>query len=239
MSVVTSYALCKLCHRRVMRGIFARCSIASHARGRTDHWASLSESHVCPTQRHVADGEVDRFFWIGIVLVLVAVGPGSEVAKARLEVQYQNYHHRPCVDNARRWILEVNMSRALRLRLYVEGDTLRLRSVRRVEMVVPPSDPIPTADKSGFWVEIRDKRDRSLYRRVLGDVLQDTIEVFSNDPNETVARRPRPPGQTEFVVVVPDTPEASSVVFFGTRYAEGRPLGPAQEIARFDVRLRR
>src|SRR5512134_312368 len=123
------------------------------------------------------------------------------------------------------------MSRALRLRLYVEENVLRLRSIRRVDMLIAPSDPIQIFGESGFWVELRDQGDRTLYRRVLADVLEDTVEVFSEDPNETVVRHPRPPGQTEFVVIVPDTGEGSSAIFFGTPYSRGQPLGPAREVA--------
>ena len=105
------------------------------------------------------------------------------------------------------------MSRALRLRLSGDGDALRLQSVRPVDMLVPPSDPTQTSGESGFWVEIRDGENRTLYRKSLGSVLQDTIEVFSDDPKETIARRPSPPGPRDFVVIVPDTGERSAAVY--------------------------
>jgi hypothetical protein len=102
-------------------------------------------------------------------------------------------------------------------------------------MVVPPSDPIEPSDESGFWVETRDTKDRTLYRRVLSDVLQDSIEVFSDDPEETIVRRLAPRAQGEFVVIVPDPGPGSSAVFFGTPYERGRSLGVAREIARFEL----
>ena len=119
----------------------------------------------------------------------------------------------------------------------MSGDvnTLSLRSVQRVDMLVPPVDSA-TSGESGFWVEIRDGADRTVYRRVLGDALQDSIEVFAENPEETIVRRPSPPGPREFVVIVPDTGEPASAVFFSTPFAEGRSLGPAREMARFELR---
>jgi hypothetical protein len=126
------------------------------------------------------------------------------------------------------------MSRAFRLRLAVEGQSVRLQSLRRVDALVPASDPIDVSDQSGFWVEVQDREGRTIYRRVLGNVMQDTIEVFSPDPNETVARRPRPPAQREFIVIVPDPGRGSSAALFGTPYERGRSLGSSREIARFE-----
>src|SRR3954454_24343421 len=114
------------------------------------------------------------------------------------------------------------MSRALRLRLYVEDDTLRLRSANRVDMHIAPSDRTETSGGSGFWVELRDQGDRTLYRRILADVLQDSVEVYSDDPSGTIVRHTLHPAQTEFVVIVPDAEEGSSAVFFGTSYSRGQ-----------------
>jgi hypothetical protein len=117
----------------------------------------------------------------------------------------------------------------------VEGQSLRLQSHRRVDTLVPASDPIEVPDQSGFWVEIRDIENQTIYRRVLANVMEDTIEIFSPDRSETVARRPRPSDDREFIVIVPDVGPGSSAAFFGTSYERGRSLGSSREIARFEL----
>jgi hypothetical protein len=127
------------------------------------------------------------------------------------------------------------VAQAVRLRLSVEGESLRVRSSTRVDTLVPASDPIDMPGEVGFWVEVHDNEGQTVYRRVLRDYLQDTVELFSEDPNETIVRRPSARAQGEFVVIVPDIGRGASAAFYGSPSERGRALRRAHEIARIQL----
>lgn len=125
------------------------------------------------------------------------------------------------------------MAEALRLRLNSAGAVIRLRSSRKVQTSVPPCDaPAVVGEAGGFWVEVRDSQNRTLYRRVLPDPLQDTIEVFPERSDDRIVRHRSANRQVEFFVIIPNLEGADSAVFFGSRYEAGRRLGFAKEISR-------
>jgi hypothetical protein len=125
------------------------------------------------------------------------------------------------------------MAKALRLRLSIDRGRVELRSLLPVDTLTPPADPAPGTDMSGFWVELRDEENRTLYRRVLPDLLQGTHEIFTGNPDEPIVRAPRAPGPMPFIVIVPDVPEAREVVFYGNP-AEDHDR-PAYELARLEL----
>ncbi|CAM5386167.1 hypothetical protein SGRIM128S_09626 [Streptomyces griseomycini] len=79
----------------------------------------------------------------------------------------------------------------VRLIFEYEGTDIRLISRRRVAMMPPPSDPLrEREDAQGFWVEVRDAQQRPLYRRVMCDPVRRDVEVFSDEPEYSIARVP-------------------------------------------------
>ena len=108
-------------------------------------------------------------------------------------------------------------------------------------MVAPASDPIEVEEaQTGFWFELRDGREHTVYRRTMQDPTDPTVEVRSGDPERPFMRAPAEELRREFVVLIPEIRERPSLVFFG------RPVGPgalapvfgatSTEIARFDLR---
>jgi hypothetical protein len=98
---------------------------------------------------------------------------------------------------------------ALRLTFQYEGDDVRLVSTQRVDMVVPPSEPVAGVDPPpGLQAEMRQADGTLLYRRALGHLLRSDVEVFSDEPGRSIARAPvdRPSGA--FVLVIPEVEAA-------------------------------
>ncbi len=72
-------------------------------------------------------------------------------------------------------------SKAIRMIVAFEGEQVHLVSQQSVEMVLPASDQVEDfKGQKGFWYELRDARDRPLYRRVMHNPMQQDVEVFSD-----------------------------------------------------------
>jgi hypothetical protein len=124
---------------------------------------------------------------------------------------------------------------ALRLSFEYRGDQVRLVDQQRVEMRAPASDRVDEYEsQSGFWVEVRDREDRVLYRRVMHNPIQFEHEAPSGDPEKpfTHAKIDDPDGA--FTLVVPDFDQAEVVSLFGSPPA--RPAEPARQVLRVDLK---
>ncbi|MFN2499691.1 MAG: hypothetical protein ABR557_11455 [Pyrinomonadaceae bacterium] len=142
--------------------------------------------------------------------------------------------------------------RAVRLTFSYQGDQVKLISQQPVEMTVPPSDPVKGYEQQkGFWAEVKNDQDKTLFRRVLHNPTRNDAEVFTDDPEQSIARAPAPKRKGVFTVVVPKTDKDQDVTL--SRSAgqpdvepEGAPrgrmalrslaTGPATEIARFKLK---
>ena len=145
--------------------------------------------------------------------------------------------------------------RAVRLTIAFEGDRMELVSQQSVAMKVPPSDPVEAlegttgiAERMGFWVDLKDAADRTLYRRVMHEPIRRDVEVFSPDPRQTVQRAPLPETagpRGVFSIVLPELEAAQAVSLIGPRLEGATPAerltaaegaAPVGEIARFELR---
>ncbi|MEP6742241.1 MAG: hypothetical protein ABJB61_07055 [bacterium] len=129
---------------------------------------------------------------------------------------------------------------------------MKLVSQQPVDMTVPASDPLKGYEEhKGFWAEVKNDQDKTLFRRVLHNPTRNDIEVFPEDPEEGISRLPAPKRKGKFVVVVPDTGKSHEVTLSRSSgapeiEAEGAPkgmaamrslaTGPAEEIARFKLK---
>ena len=129
--------------------------------------------------------------------------------------------------------------KTLRFTFRASGGEVRLVSLERLEMICPPmigQHPEP-GRSGGFWMELRDGRGRVLFHRLLHAPLADSVEVHS--PDGKIQRVFGQPGDRTFEVLVPDDPDAKSIVMMG-EYADPTkaslaPEGGARELARFDI----
>ena len=145
-----------------------------------------------------------------------------------------------------------NSPKAMRLTFSYQGDQVKLVSQQPVEMTVPPSDPLKGYEEhKGFWAEVKNAQDKTLFRRVLHNPTRNDAEVFSDDPEQSISREPAPKRKGVFVVVVPHTEKGHEVTLSRSTgqpdiEAGGAPkgmaamrslaTGPATEIARFKLK---
>ena len=136
-------------------------------------------------------------------------------------------------------------AKAVRMMFAYDGDEVKLVSQQRVDMIVPPTDPVKTATREkGFWAELKSAKNKTLYRRVMHNPTRNDAEVFSDDPNQTISRAPAPKRKGVFVVVVPDTDEADAVSLVRSspgdqkldRGLRSLAAEPAKEFARFKLK---
>jgi hypothetical protein len=135
--------------------------------------------------------------------------------------------------------------KAMRLTFSYDGDDVKLISQQRAEMMVPPSDPLKGYGKhKGFWAELKNERDKTLYRHVMHNPTRNDAEVFPETPGESISREPAPKRKGVFVVVVPDIDKGEEVTLSrSSPEAEGPASGllslasrPATEIMRFKLK---
>jgi len=135
--------------------------------------------------------------------------------------------------------------KAMRLTFSYDGDDVKLISQQRTEMMVPPSDPLKGYRKhKGFWAELKNERDKTLYRHVMHNPTRNDAEVFPETPGQSISREPAPKRKGVFVVVVPDIEKGEEVTLSrSSPEAEGPASGllslaskPATEIMRFKLK---
>jgi len=104
----------------------------------------------------------------------------------------------------------------LRALFTYRGKTLAFAGSTRVDMIAPPAVTAPPEkDHSGYWFEVRDADGTLLYHRVLHDPIRIDVEVFADDPKQTITRIPIAEPRGEFEVLVPDVPAARTFVLWG------------------------
>jgi hypothetical protein len=126
-----------------------------------------------------------------------------------------------------------------RLVFSYDGDEVELVSEQTIEMTAPPQDEVDNPEeRAGFFLELRDTRDRVLYRKVLYHPLQHDAEVFSANPSQPMVRHPIETPTGVFVVLVPDMPDAEEVVLHASPDRPDPSIGPLRELKRFRLRER-
>ncbi len=129
--------------------------------------------------------------------------------------------------------------RSLRLTFIYGGKDIRLESIKSIVMIVPNSDRLEKEENTaGFWYEVRDKENRTLYRRITDNPIKYAAEVRSDDPNAPLKWEEIKEPKGSFVLLIPDIEEGHSVVFFSSPLELMQEREKAQEIARFDITKR-
>ncbi len=129
--------------------------------------------------------------------------------------------------------------KSLRLTFRVANGEIQLVSYERLDMIAPPSiGERPEVGKSGgFWMELRDAKDRTLFHRVLDNPLGDSVEVHS--PDGKIRRIFGDVKENVFEVLLPDDANAKTIAFIGESLepvaARKEKAAAARELARFEV----
>lgn len=128
-------------------------------------------------------------------------------------------------------------NRSLRLTFSYEGSDVRLVSMKSIEMLSPPSDPIQTQEgQAGFWYELRDAEGLTLYRRVIQNPIKFASEVRSDNPKRPLEWRKVIEPRGDFVLIVPDLPQAKTVKLFSSPLEPEGTLMPASELTHFSLK---
>ncbi len=129
-----------------------------------------------------------------------------------------------------------NGIRTLRLIFEYEGDKISLISRQSVGMIPPPTTARAVEGQTGFWYELRDGQDRPLYQRVTQNPIHYDSEVFTGEPKESIRRQVVPSPKGTFVLLVPEIPEAESIVLLGAPLSPTAHSRSARELIRFPLR---
>lgn len=98
---------------------------------------------------------------------------------------------------------------------------------------IPPmiEDVLPLGEHSGFWVELRDAADNTLYREFLPELIGFRVEILGDEFAAPEVADP----QGRFELVVPMLKRAVSLVLFGPQLAATEHSGPSDVILTFDL----
>ena len=130
---------------------------------------------------------------------------------------------------------EPRQPRTLRLLVAYSATELRLLDRRSVEMIPPPADDRVEEQRSGFWLELQDGKGQTLYSRVTQNPMRFSAELLTDDSERPLARAELDEVKGEFVLHVPDLPEARALVFMSGPPGPAALGEPASEVARLDL----
>jgi hypothetical protein len=124
---------------------------------------------------------------------------------------------------------------ALRLTFAYEGRKIELVDVQPVDAVAP--EPPPSArGRAGFWLELRGRAGRPVFRRVLSDPLGGSVEAPTGDPTGSFERATVEDASGTFQVMVPDVEEGEEVAILHVDPERGKDEEErGRELGRFDV----
>ena len=126
---------------------------------------------------------------------------------------------------------------AIRLTIAFIGDNLQLLQQQRVAMTLPPSDPVDGfAGQKGFWYELKDLQDRTLYRRVMHNPMRQDVEAHTDQLIDKPSRREVAQRSGVFVVLVPALETGASVVLSSSPHKIVLSHQPAKEFARISLK---
>jgi hypothetical protein len=130
--------------------------------------------------------------------------------------------------------------RSLRLNFRFELGEITLFERLGLEMKALPTDdlePVKPEERSGFWVELQDRRGRPLYRRSLPHPMIRRSEAHGDEPGPRTVIWVEERGA--FSVVVPNLPAGAELVMFGSPTDKPEIPAPAAEILRVTLREER
>lgn len=103
-------------------------------------------------------------------------------------------------------------------------------------MLSPPSDPITTQEgRSGFWYELRDAANHTLYRRGMQNPIKYFVEVRSSDPRRPLEWQKVNQPHGDFVLIVPELPLAETIRLFSSPLGHEATSKPAGELASYNL----
>jgi hypothetical protein len=132
--------------------------------------------------------------------------------------------------------------KSIRITFRVLDGSVDILSYQRLPMTCPPSvGLLPEEGKnSGYWLEVRDAKDKLVFHRILSDPLGDSVSHHLS--GKKIERNLGTTSDHVFQVLIPDIPDADSMVLMGEslepeglRLLKKQKPEPSRELKRFAI----
>lgn len=127
---------------------------------------------------------------------------------------------------------------ALRLTFSYQGRSVELLGQQNLDAMPPPSDALDDfAGQAGFWYELRDASAQPVYRRIIENPVQFSLEGPPDD-SETASDLQRvtvESPQGTFTLMVPDLEGARTLALVSSPLDPNEMAEPATDLAVFDL----
>jgi hypothetical protein len=110
-------------------------------------------------------------------------------------------------------------TKAMRLTFSYENNNIKLIDEQKIDKIIPPSTPLNELENKrvNYLLEVKDDKNNTIYRQVIENQIKRDIEIFSDEPKESIFRKELPEIKGVFSVVIPDDPQAESLDIFSSR----------------------
>jgi hypothetical protein len=125
-------------------------------------------------------------------------------------------------------------TKALRLTFSYSSKGIHLDEIQLLEgMPSPPTDPIQHGPEAGFWYELRDAKNATLYRQVVDDPMRHEAEVYTE--GAPIERQTKEDHADSFTLLAPSLEGVTTITLFSSPLDPAAFGAAAKEIARFSV----
>jgi hypothetical protein len=125
-------------------------------------------------------------------------------------------------------------TRALRLTFSYSPKGIHLDEIQPLEgMPLPPTDPVQHGPEAGFWYELRDAKNATLYRQVVDNPMRHEAEVYTE--GAPIDRLPKEDHADSFTLLVPGLEGVTTIVLFSSPIDSATFGAAAEGIACFSL----
>jgi hypothetical protein len=125
-------------------------------------------------------------------------------------------------------------TRALRLTVSYSSKGIHLDEIQPLEgMPSPPTDPIQHGPEAGFWYELRDAKNATLYRQVVDNPMRHEAEVYTE--GAPIDRQTLEHHAGSFTLLVPTLEGVTTIALFSSPLNSANFGAAADEIACFSL----
>ena len=125
-------------------------------------------------------------------------------------------------------------TRALRLTFAYSRKGIHLDEIQPLEgMPSPPTDPIQHGPEAGFWYELRNTKNATVYRQVVENPMRHEAEVYTK--GAPIDRQTIENHVDSFTLLVPSLEGVTTIVLFSSPLDLATFGAAAKEIARFSL----
>jgi hypothetical protein len=125
-------------------------------------------------------------------------------------------------------------TRALRLTFSYSRKGIHLDEIQPLEgMPSAPTDPIQHGPEAGFWYELRNAKNATLYRQVVDNPMRHEAEVYTE--GTPIDRQTLEDHADSFTLLVPSLEGVTTIALFNSPLDPATFGAAAEEIARFSL----